>query len=173
MDIYIDRWDIKAYPIISLTGITIHEIAAKKGIYCQYRKFAIHQYCIFNSYPFQRTKKQESGYTCQRFLFLGLHVTWSKNFLFYLSYKMRIRSVLYLKGAFCFKGNVINFLHCKGKKICHGISHLDRKILVIVYNLYLNANLSIGWSKNYTQNLAVETTLEYFADVIKALCSKI
>ena len=86
---------------------------------------------------------------------------------------MRIRSVLYLKGAFCFKGNVINFLHCKGNKICHGISHLDRKILVIVYNLYLNANLSIGWSKNYTQNLAVETTLEYFADVIKALCSKI
>ena len=94
---------------------------------------------------------------------------------------MRIRSVLYLKGAFCFKGNVINFLHCKGNKICQGIRHLqmplllafDRKILVIFYNLYLNANLSIGWSKNYTQNLAVETTLEYFADVIKALCSKI
>ena len=81
--------------------------------------------------PFSVQIKQESGYTCQRFLFLGLHVTWSKNFLFYLSYKMRIRSVLYLKGAFCFKGNVINFLHCKGNKICHGISHLQMPLLIV------------------------------------------
>ena len=82
---------------------------------------------------------------------------------------MRIRSVLYLKGAFCFKGNVIISYTVK---VIRFVTE-DRKILVIVYNLYLNANLSIGWSKNYTQNLAVETTLEYFADVIKALCSKI
>ena len=65
IDLYSDRWECKTYPIMPFMGIKMCTKMHKKGIYCQYRKYAIHQYCIYTLYHLQHTKRA----------FISLHIS--------------------------------------------------------------------------------------------------